>query len=242
MAPLPLRDSEIYIITYKHVEDCIHSLSNSKSVGVDGIPITFWVYSIKYLKHPLAKLFNNFLQHSFVPTSWKISQIYPLYKNKGAKDTASNYRPIAIICSIAKVFEKVILQFLESSLVQGLSPLQHGFRKSYSTQSNLLEAYFQVYNSLNNKHPIDIITIDLSKAFDKIDIYCLLNKLVIRKVPAILVNILASYLLDRKQLVSFSGSYSSSLDVNSGVPQGSILSPLLFSVVLDGRLAAAQIL
>ena len=182
-------------------------------------------------------MFTDFSHHSYVPSIWKKSIILPLYKNQGPKDLISNYRPIALNCTLAKVFERVILYFLDSSLEGQLSSRQHGFKKSRSTLTNMLESYSEIYMAVNVGNSVDMITIDLSKAFDKVVHSLLLQKLVDKRVSPTIINLLASYLSDRKQLVIVEGQCSGLVDVMSGVTQGSILSPLLFSVFIDDLLS-----
>ena len=121
--------------------------------------------------HNLVKLFNKFLYSFFVPIQWKKAEVSPIYKNKRERDSIMSNRPISVTSTFSRIFEHVVARRLERYLesINFVSKNQHGFWKNKNTQSNLLETYNFVTASLDKGDAVDIVYIDLEKAFDKID-------------------------------------------------------------------------
>ena len=183
----------------------------------------------------LAKLYNRCLEVGYFPKELKIAKVIPLYKNKGSISEMKNYRPISMLSVFSKIFEKIIhreiTKFFEDNKI--LNDCQYGFRKSHSTFHALINATENVYRSIDNKEHTLGIFVDFSRAFDTIDHRILLDKLLKYGISGNLHLLLTDYLTDRKQFVYYGGIESSLLTICCGVPQGSVLGPLLFILFVN---------
>ena len=188
---------------------------------------------LKACKHHLCVPINMLWDHSFakgkVPVTLKHQFITPIHK-KDSKADPENYRPVSLTSHVIKVFERVIrntlVQYLESNFL--LSKKQHGFRKGRSCLTQLLAHYDNIVRNLNMGLETDVIYLDFSKAFDKVDHNLLLKKIRFYGVKGRLYDWIKDFLTNRKQIVTVDGQHSKSEDVTSGVPQGTVLGPLLF--------------
>lgn len=162
----------------------------------------------------------------------KTSFVSPIFKS-GDKANIMNYRPISLLSAIAKIFDKLICFNLRNQVAHLISPYQHGFTIGKSTITNLLEYTDYISKNMMGGGQIDAIYMDLAKAFDRININKLTNKLKNLPISKCLVKLLQSYLVDRKQFVCVNGEKSDCITPKSSVLQGSILSPLLFALFIN---------
>lgn len=166
------------------------------------------------------------------PNKFKTSFVSPIYK-AGDREDIENYRPISILSTIAKIYDKLIYNHLNTLTSPLLEHNQHGFTTGKSTTTNLLEYVDFVSNNITNGAQVDSICMDLSKAFDRIDHNILLRKLHNMQINPCLILLLKSYPINRKQIICVYGEQSESITPQSSVPQGSILSPLLFAIFIN---------
>lgn len=180
---------------------------------------------------PLAYIFNQSLFYSEVPLRWKHSFITPLLK-KEPSSSVDNYRQVSITSFFCRIFEKVLKKHIEEHLVRNaiIPTNQHGFVKGKSTESNLLECINDWTDYLDNSKCCDVIYFDFAKAFDRVDHSKLLLKISKLKFHPMVCKWLEEYLSDRSFQVKIGSSFSSSRTVKSGVPQGGVLSPVLFAL------------
>lgn len=220
-------------ITPTEVQQAI-SDTKSGGAGPDGLEMKFIKIASHILAFPLCYLFNLSISTSEVPAMWKNARVTPIHKSGDPLDP-NNYRPISIISTVAKIFEKVIFKRLFKYVndFSVLSDMQSGFRPNYSTTTALTKFVNDVASSLDNNMPTGAIFIDLTKAFDLVNHYLLLDKLHnigLCKQSLFWFN---SYLHFRRQSVAFNGCFSQYTVMENGVPQGSCLGPLLFSIFIN---------
>lgn len=205
----------------------LNNLDVSKGSGRNGIPSLFMKSLAVELTTPLFWLFNMSLESGIFPKSWKSSYLVPIFKN-GKKSDIRNYRGIAIISCIPKLFEAIINEKLFNQIKSRITNAQHGFFKGRSTNTNLIEFVKYSLTAMDNGHHVEALYTDFSKAFDRVDIPMLLFKLQKLGTESNLLKWIQSYLTNRQQIVRFKESKSNPIQVTSGVPQGSHLGPLLF--------------
>lgn len=221
-------------ITSDFTSKIIRKLKSKSSSGHDGLSSIQLKFISDDIVATLTKIINQSLCTGIFPDSLKIAKISPIYK-KGDAHITDNYRPISLLPVLSKIFEKVVFlqvyeYFVENNL---LYDSQYGFRKYHSTEFAALEFTDKIISNLDQgKLPIAIF-LDLSKAFDTIDHSILIHKLEYYGIRGTSLNWFKSYLSNRQQYVQFNDCTSSHSIITTGVPQGSILGPLLFIIYMN---------
>ena len=208
-----------------------NNLNPNKASGPDKIPIRLLKECVCGITPSLTHLFNKSLLTGDLPTEWKLSNIIPLHK-KGDKNCVENYRPISLMCVVGKVLERCIYNRLGDHVRKLISDCQHGFVRGKSCTSQLLFVLYRIAKNLDMGLQTDILYLDIAKAFDTVD-HKLLHKLHQFGITNKILNWFTSYLTGRQQRVLVHDATSDSLTVTSGVPQESILGPLLFLIYMN---------
>ena len=214
------------------IEKAISELDVTKGGGPDLIPNALLKPLATELTPALQLIFNQSLSAGIFPTVWKKSFIVPIFKS-GDRSSCSNYRGIAILSAIPKLFEKLVCSFLETSLGGLVHGVQHGFRSGRSTSTNLTIFVDSVLKIMSSHGQADAIYTDFSKAFDRVNHKLLIQKLRLMGLGGTLLSWLQSYLTNRTQSVRIGDALSRDVASISGVPQGSHLGPLLFALFVN---------
>lgn len=207
---------------------------SKKSTGDDGISLSLLKQLSTAVSLPIAKLINLSFEQGQLPDAMKIAKVIPIYKSK-SKESFSNYRPISLLSNISKIMEKVMHKRLFSFLTKFniLHSKQFGFQPKHSTADAISKFVHDVLHSLDESNPCLSVYLDLSKAFDTIDHDILIRKLTYYGIRGTPLKWFSSYLKNRKHYVYYNGSTSEQCSIDFGVPQGSVLGPLLFIIYMN---------
>lgn len=223
-----LTSIDINVETVRRMLSC---LDKSKGPGSDRVPPIFLAQCAESLAQPVSILFRRSLKECVFPVTWKKAHIIPIHK-KGPKTKIENYRPISILNSVAKLFEKLVYNSMYTIISNGISAKQHGFLKGRSTISNLACFTDYVLSNMARGSQVDVVYTDFEKAFDRVNHFILLRKLYVLGIHGDLLRWVTSYLHNRSQCVVVGGYRSDFITIPSGVPQGSHLGPLFYNAYL----------
>lgn len=237
VCPLPIDALSHLSLCASDVYKALLKLQKNKSPGPDGVLPGILSRVALEISHPISILFNTSLRCGKVPTAWKCANITPVHKG-GDRSCISNYRPVALTSILSKLLERFVATALHNHIDSYglLCTNQHGFTAGRSCVTQLVNVLHSWSTSLDKRRPtrIDAVFLDMSKAFDKMPHHVLLSKLAVDfNVQGQLWHWICSFLSGRIQRVIFMGSTSEWTDVQSGVPQGSVLGPKLFNLFVN---------
>ena len=214
--------------------EAIDDIKPSAASGPDEIPVLLLKNCKEALATPISIIWSNSLSSGSVPSFYKFSHVFPLHK-KDSRALPANYRPISLTSHIIKIYERIIRKKLVSYLEVNnfICDKQHGFRSGRSCLTQLLHHFDDVMDSITSDADFDSIYLDYAKAFDKVDHKLLLKKLQLYGIHPKLVKWIESFLSNRKQAVVVDGHLSFLALIISGVPQGTVLGPILFLIFIN---------
>ena len=224
-------NTDLLLITEQQVKKAIQDSKTNKSTGPDNI-------NIQHLKHLgpkaislLTDTYNQAILINSIPASWKLAKIIPIPKPNKKPNEGTSYRPISLLSPIAKTLEKIILPNITDNIPN--TTHQHGFKKHHSTSTALHSITNSIAKGFNQKKPPSrtiLVSLDMSKAFDSVNIHKLTDKILQTNIPTNIIKFTANYIKGRKAYTQYNNTSSKQKLLKTGVPQGGVLSPTLFNI------------
>ena len=220
--------------TKANITEHIRKLNINKAHGHDGITSRILKICDDSISTPLFIIYKNCISKGHFPKKWKKANVAPIHK-KNERNLASNYRPISLLPICGKIFEKIIYDNLYCYIFNNnfITDKQSGYRRHDSTTKQLLSITHEIYKAFDDSKELRAVFLDISRAFDRVWHAGLLHKLETIGFEGEVIDILSSFLTDREQRVVIDGISSDWAQIEAGVPQGSILGPLLFLVYIN---------
>ena len=219
----------------------IRKLNINKAHGHDEISVRMIKIGDKFIVKPLLIIYKNCISKGHYPQKWKMANVIPIHK-KNDRNLINNYRPVSLLPICGKLFEKLIFDGLYEYIFSNkfISDKQSGYRKNDSTVKQLLSITNEVYKAFDKNQDVIAVFLDISRAFDRVWHDGLIFKLKEIGIEGEYINIIKGFLTDRKQRVVIDGKKSEWTSIESGVPQGSILGPLLFLVYINDLIDSVE--
>ena len=228
------RKDDTALFLTSEVERVIKDTKSSKACGPDGLSAIMLKHLGEKAIDFLTSLLNASIASSVIPDIWKVARIVPLPKPGKPAGEGSSYRPISLLSPVAKLLEKLVLPEVQASFA--IPSSQHGFRKGHSTTTALLNLTSHIQAGLNKKKPCDrtvVVALDLKRAFDTVDHDQLNADIMETTMPTSVKRWTINYLRGRQTFVEYQNAKSKLRKLKAGVPQGGVLSPILFNLYLS---------